>query len=266
VIDGDRMTDDETAATARAAAHPSGPDPPSPRRPGNPETRRLYALDWTAFELWCAAAGRISLPATAATVVAFLTEAAPGLSAGALARRASAIAARHRARGFAAPTVDRAVMAVLRTARRNAAPRRAAGPAPAQLMRLAGACGGDLAGVRDRALLLLLAAAGLGPAALVGLDVEHIRFTATAAEVTLESAGDWVGRLTVPGDADPSRCPVQALRDWLQISDTQFGPVFRKIDRWGTIEHRRFGVAAVRHIVRRRTPRRARRSRKAAAP
>jgi integrase len=280
VIDGDRMTDDETAATARAAAHPSGPDPPSPRRPGNPETRRLYALDWTAFELWCAAAGRISLPATAATVVAFLTEAAPGLSAGALARRAteharegSAIAARHRARGFAAPTVDRAVKAVLRTARRNAAPRRAAGPASAQLMRLAGACGGDLAGrpstrgrVRDRALLLLLAAAGLGPAALVGLDVEHIRFTATAAEVTLESAGDWVGRLTVPGDADPSRCPVQALRDWLQTSDTRFGPVFRKIDRWGNVEHRRFSIAAVRQIVRRRTRRRARRAGKATAP
>jgi len=29
--------------------------------------------------------------------------------------------------------------------------------------------------------------------------------------------------------------PVQALRDWLDVSDTQFGPVFRKIDRWGTL-------------------------------
>jgi site-specific recombinase XerC len=257
------MTDDDATV---AAGHPSGTDPPSPRRPGNPETLRLYALDWISFETWCAAIGRTALPATAATVAAFLTEAAPGLSAGALARRASAIAARHRARGFAAPTVDRTVKAVLRTARRNAAPRRAAGPAPAQLMRLAGACGGDLAGVRDRALLLLMAASGLGPAALVGLDVEHIRFTATAAEVTVDGTGDWVGRLAIPCDADRSRCPVQALRDWLQISDTQFGPVFRKIDRWGNVEHRRFDVAAVRHIVRRRTRRRARRSRMAAAP
>jgi hypothetical protein len=35
--------------------------------------------------------------------------------------------------------------------------------------------------------------------------------------------------------------------------------------RWGNIEHRRLGVAAVRQIVRRRTPRRARRARKGAA-
>jgi site-specific recombinase XerC len=259
------MTEDE--ATVAAAAHPSGPERlAQPRRPGNPETLRLYALDWTSFETWCAAAGLAPLPATAATVAAFLTEAAPDLSAGTLARRASAIAARHRQRGFAVPTLDRAVKAVLRTARRNAVPRRSLGPAPTQLMRLAAACGGDLAGLRDRALLLLMAASGLGPAALVGLDVEHVRFTARAAELTLDAGSDrtgerdWVGRITVPCDADRGRCPVQALRDWLQTSDTRFGPVFRKIDRWGNIEHRRFGIAAVRQIVRRRTRRRARRA------
>jgi site-specific recombinase XerC len=266
------VTDDETAATARAADHRSGPDPPppsrarSPVRPAGAETRRLYARDWISFETWCAAMQRTPLPASAATVAAFLTEAAPSLSAGALARRASAIAARHRARGFAAPTRDRAVKAVLRTARRNAAPRRAAQPTPAQLTRLAGACGGDLTGLRDRALLLLMAASGLGPATLVGLDVEHIRFTATAAEVIFDADGDRVGHLAIPCDADRSRCPVQALRDWLQISDTRFGPVFRKIDRWGNVEHRRFSIAAVRQIVRRRTRRRARRAGKATAP
>ena len=29
---------------------------------------------------------------------------------------------------------------------------------------------------------------------------------------------------------------MQALRDWLDTSNTQFGPVFRKIDRWGTLD------------------------------
>jgi hypothetical protein len=169
---------------------------------------------------------------------------------------ASAVSPRQRAIGQ---------KAVLRTARRNAAPRRGLGPAPARLTRLAGACGGDLTGLRDRALLLL-AASGVGPGALVGLDIEHIRFGATTAEVTLDAEGDWVSRLTIACDADRSRCPVQALRDWLQISDTRFGPVFRKIDRWGNIEHRRLAASAVRQIVRRRTRRRARRPRKEAAP
>jgi hypothetical protein len=266
-----------TDHTATAAPH-SQPDPPASVRSAGAETLRLYARDWTSFESWCAATGRTALPATAATVAAFLSEAAPRLSAGALARRTSAIAARHRQRGFAVPTLDRTVKAVLRTARRSAAPRRAPPPTPAQLLRLATACGGDLTGVRDHALLLL-AVAGLGPAALVGLDAEHIRLTATAAEVTLDAGeeqppgggegararGDGVHR-SIACDADRNRCPVQALRDWLQISDTQFGPVFRKIDRWGNIEHRRFSLAAVRQIVRRRTRRRARRAGKATAP
>jgi hypothetical protein len=82
VIGGDRMTDDATAATTRAADHPGGPDTPPPVRPAAAETLRLYARDWTSFATWCAAAGLTALPATAATVVAFLTEAAPGLSAG----------------------------------------------------------------------------------------------------------------------------------------------------------------------------------------
>jgi hypothetical protein len=285
------MTDDDATMAVPATANSIGANPPpppsrarsplsrarsppsrarSPVRPAAAETLRLYALDWTSFETWCTAAGVTPLPATAATVAAFLTEAAASLSAGTLARRASAIAARHRQRGVAVPTLDPAVKAVLRTARRNAAPRRAPGPAPAQLMRLAAACGGDLTGLRDRALLLL-AAGGLGPAALVGLDVEHIRFTARAAELTIDDASDrahekdWVGRITVRCDADRGRCPVQALRDWLQTSDTRFGPIFRKIDRWGNIEHRRFAISAVRQIVCRRTRRRARRAGQAIA-
>ena len=40
--------------------------------------------------------------------------------------------------------------------------------------------------------------------------------------------------------------------DWLDGSNTRFGPVFRKTDRWGTIEHDRLGTDAIRRIL---TPR-----------
>ena len=56
---------------------------------------------------------------------------------------------------------------------------------------------------------------------------------------------------------DPAICPVQALRDWLDTSHTLFGPVFRKIDRWGTLEHHRLGTDAVRRILAKRSLRRA---------
>jgi site-specific recombinase XerC len=263
-VSGEGWMPDGQATVLAPAGSPDGLDPRS-ARPESPETWRLYARDWTAFTTWCAATRQTPLPASAAAVAAFLTEAGPRHSAGTLARRVSAIAARHHQHGLVAPTRDQLVKTVLHAARRSATPRRKPPPAPAQLVRLAGACGGDLAGLRDRALLLL-AASGLAATALVRLDAEHIRFTATAAELSVDPVGPGVGGLTLRCEADRGRCPVQALRDWLQASDTQFGPVFRKIDRWGNIEYRRFDIAAVRQIVRRRSRRRMRRAGTVAAP
>ena len=39
--------------------------------------------------------------------------------------------------------------------------------------------------------------------------------------------------------ASGSACPVQAPDAWLHASDIRFGPVFRKVDRWGNVEHMR---------------------------
>jgi hypothetical protein len=233
----------------------------------SPETLRLYAGDWALFEDWCLQRGVISLPADGATVAEFLTEAATTLSAGALTRRTAAIAAKHHQSGLASPTADPAVRAVLRLARDTATPRRAPPTKPATLIRMASHCPRDLAGMRDRALLLL-AASGLSRAALVGLDVEQIRFTPAAVELSLdafdeggrarkgaEKAGVEEGRgamVVVQRAVGDRVCPVQALRDWLDTSETQFGPVFRKIDRWGTLEHHRFGTDAIRRILARR--------------
>jgi hypothetical protein len=48
------------------------------------------------------------------------------------------------------------------------------------------------------------------------------------------------------------------LEDWLRASDTAFGPVFRKVDRWGNVEHARLGADAWYRIVAQRavSPRR----------
>jgi hypothetical protein len=55
-----------------------------------------------------------------------------------------------------------------------------------RLIRMATACPGDLAGLRDRALLLL-AAAELGRAAPVRLDVEQIHFMEAGVDLALHS-------------------------------------------------------------------------------
>ena len=204
-----------------------GPIEPAPcaRKNLSAETARLYAGDWAIFMTWCRDNGMPSLPATASTIAAHLSAAAGKLGSSVLARRAAAIAHEHRQRGLAAPTADPAVKAILRDARRAAVPRRLAAPSPTQLERMAAACPGDLAGLRDRALLLLMAVGRLGRTELVALDAEHVRLTSTGVDLTTIGS---VPMLQLARTADHARCTVRALEAWLRVSETRFGPVFRK--------------------------------------
>ena len=158
-------------------------------------------------------------------------------------------------------------------------------PGSALLLRMAARCPGDLAGLRDRALLLL-SAAGFSGECLLALDREHIQFTAHAVVLTnpgidtlspkllsstasdadrpapsepaddparsAESASDDATPLIIGRLAVAASCPVRALERWLEHSDTQFGPVFRKVNRWGGVEHARLQPDGLRRIRRRR--------------
>ena len=227
-----------------------------------PETRRLYAADWADFCQWCRAERVAPLPACAETVAAFLLARAPGLGRAALARRRAAIAAAHRAAAQPVPVLDAAARRALRRVRAPAAARPgSARPTAARLVQLAARCPGDLAGLRDRAVLLL-AAAGRRPSAkmpvavLLRLDAEDVRFVEAGATLVLHPRSDDRSVqevVTVPRAATPAGCPVRALEHWMRASDTQFGPVFRKVDRWGNVEHAGLGPDGLRRIVARRT-------------
>ena len=251
----------------------TGPEPdPAPvgsRTGYAAETRRLYAADWAAFARWCRLERHAALPAAPASVAAYLASLPASLSPGTLSRCVAAIAARHRHAGHASPA-DAAVRALLRAARRarraaveatrgtGAAPaprrpaRRLPPPGPLQLARMAARCPGDLAGLRDRALLLL-SAAGLGGERLLALDREHVSVVGRDLALALPGPGEGGGTVVVARSALPLACPVRALKEWLRGSDTRFGPVFRKVDRWGTVAHERLRADALRRIWKRRT-------------
>jgi hypothetical protein len=109
--------------------------------------------------------------------------------------------------------------------------------------------------------MLLLAAAGLSRLDVVALDADAIRLTEQGATIAVpERAGVAARTLALARRPDPGLCPVRALEDWLSLSDTRYGPVFRKVDRWGSVEHRRLGADAVRLILARHSGRRAARA------
>ena len=239
------VTDTAAAVAAKAAASPRLAD----------ETVRLYALDWSAFRSWCAARALVALPAEAASVAAYLQACSGHLGKSALRRRLAAILDPHRRHGLPLP-VDATVRAVLRQDD-GVRSQRSPPPSPARLLRMAARCPPDLAGSRDRALLLL-AASGLGRAGLVGLDAEDVRFGNLGVELAVHDAHGGAARtISIPRVVQARLCPARALEQWLQASDTRYGPVFRKIDRWGNLEHRRLGTDAIRRILQRRSLRRA---------
>jgi integrase len=223
-----------------------------------PETLRAYATDWAHFTAWCHAAGCTPLPAEPAAVAAYLAAQAPLYSRSALERRLAAIGHAHRLRALPWSAGHPAIRTTLRGIFRTHGSRRrqAAALTSAELKKLVAACGGDLAGLRDRALLLLGFAGALRRSELVAVEREHLRFTEAGLRLLIPtSKTDGEGRgvdLGITRGKRPETCPVRALETWLEASDCRFGPVFRKIDRWGTIEHRALGGDAVRDILRKR--------------
>jgi integrase len=249
---------DDAAGLGGVTRQPLGPRPtperPRSARPGAvkshlaAETLRLYAGDWVRFSRFCAERGETALPAAPTLVAAFL--AGPSSGKAVLPRRLAAIDHQHRQHGFPPPGADPELRAALRQARRTApVRRRPPGPTRAALERMAQSCRGDLAGQRDRALLLLLAA-GLGRTAIVSLAAERLRFS--EAGVTHGAHGDERAPVRLPRSPTIASCPVRALEDWLRSSGTRYGPVFRKINRWGALEHTALGVDAIRRILERR--------------
>ena len=212
---------------------------------------RVYAAEWVVFVAWCRAARRASLPADGETLAAYLVDVAPGVGRGTVGRKRAAIRAMHRQHGLPLPALDSGMRAAIRGA---AEPVRRSGRSSSEArsstswVLLAMQCPRDLAGLRDRALLLLAADGRATIEDLLGLEREQVRLTENGAELRLVRETPLV--VTVPRGT--AACPVRALEEWLQASETRFGPVFRKVDRWGNVEHARLGPDGLRRIVARR--------------
>ena len=219
-----------------------------------PETLRAYAADWAHFCGWCSETACAPLPAEPAAVAAYLASLAGLYSRSLLERRLAAIGQQHRLRGLDWSAGHPAIRTTLRGIyRRHSRRRQAAALTSTELRKLVAACGGDLAGLRDRALLLLGFAGALRRSELVGIGREHLRFTTEGLRLTLPSSKtDQEGKGTELGITRGKRaetCPVRTLEAWLGASACDYGPVFRKVDRWGNIEHARLSGEAVRTIL-----------------
>lgn len=224
-------------------------------------TRRAYDADWRAFRSWCGAHDLDALPASPATVgfyIAAIGSGAGGLAPSSIERALAGISAQHRLKGLAFDRRHPAIADVLSGLKRRV--RRAVKPKAAltadRLKLVLEACGGDLACLRDRAILLLGFCGALRRSELVGVDVGHLAESKDGYLLTLPfSKTDQDGKgevLGIPRSAIKGLCPVAAVKDWLRLADIDSGPVFRRVTRWGAVERDRLSDRSVALIVKAR--------------
>jgi len=223
---------DGTIGTARLAADAYA------RRAKADNTRRAYRAGVRAWCAWCASHDLPCLPARAADVVAFLAaERGRGLSVNTVELRRAAIRYLHFIAGLPVPTAEAHVAATLAGMHREAAD---AGELPAKklaatadiLRQILAGIPDDLAGLRDRAMLLVGFAGALRRAELAAIRVEHLEATERGLRLTLpRSKGDRTGSgvtVAIPYGAT-ELCPVRALRRWQEAANITGGAVFRRI-------------------------------------
>lgn len=243
-----------------------------------PATRAAITADLKCFLKWCAKQRPVvmAIPASPETLVHYLRWLDAGSSSGeggktaakpaTLARRLASIARVHRVLGFGdtepLPTQAGMVRDTLRGIRRARSARQAQAaplrlgmamnegerpPEGITVSSLLAACGGDLPGLRDAALISLAYDAGLRVSELVTIEVED-----------LSRVGDGTGRLRIRRSKTDqegegtlawlSAETMQRVREWLDASLTATGLVFRRIN---TLTHRNGGggTPQVRHYV-----------------
>jgi len=235
---------DGTIGTARVAAQAYA------RQAKADNTRRAYRAGVRAWCAWCDRHALPCLPACAADVVAFLAaERGRGMSVNTVDLRRAAIRYLHFIAGCPVPTAEAQVAETIAGIHREAAAR---GQAPAKklaataaiLREILAPIPDDLAGLRDRALLLVGFVGALRRAELAAIRVEHLEARERGLRLTLpRSKGERTGKLVTVAIPYGTTllCPVRALRRWQEAAGITEGPVFRRI--WLPPTRRQGGTA-----------------------
>lgn len=212
----------------------------------SPHSIRALKSDLEAFDLWCRRAKRVALPARPETVADYLdARAGQGSKPASLGRYKASIAKLHQLLELKDPTQAELVRLRLRAIRREkgtaqaqARPLRFKGPVRdverdkprgINVRALLEACGDDLSGLRDRALLSVAYDSGLRASELVVIEVEHIidALDPEARLLTiLRSKGDPEGE---GATAFLSPRSVRAIAAWTVAAGISTGPLFRRV-------------------------------------
>ena len=202
----------------------------------SPNTERALKSDLGVFAVWCAERGRPALPATGATVAAFVDAMAEVRAPATVRRYVASIAAAHRAIGRPGTAKSTRVRLALKRMHRRKGRRQAQawGLTWPLRERLVAAAGERLSDARNRALVAVAYDALLRRSELTALAVEDVieEVDGAAALLVRRGKGDPEGRGAVVHLAPDT---VVLLRIWRARAGIREGRLFRSVTKSGRV-------------------------------
>lgn len=244
-------------------------------------TLRAYKSDWRLFCAWCGESGYRPLPATPATVAAFLTLlAAEGfvpreprrtkrgivlarkpprpLGKATIGRRLAAIVFAHRAADVEPPTsqpdaarLEKAMRAIRKEKKADLPGKKRAADGDVMRDMLRAVTGDDLRAHRDRALLAIGMTGAFRRSELVAITVGRVADDPRGLLVHIPSSkADQEGKGQKVAILDGRRLdPVGHYKAWLAKAGIESGPVFRKLTPQGRLTEKPMSAQGVALVV-----------------
>ena len=219
-------------------------------------TRRTYQSCWRNFCAWSQHENRESLPASVDTIAAYLAHRADsGAKSATIDCDRAAIAKFHVGSNYQDPTNGEAITALLSGIHRAMGTaqtaKRAILPAELRLM-IESVDLFTLAGVRDKAILLLAFFTASRRSELAALQLEDLEFSDDGLLVTIRrSKTDQTGNGMTKGVTRRSGvlCPVQAVENLIQSAGIISGPLFREIAKSGRMLNNQLTGDSIARII-----------------
>ncbi|MGD7707953.1 site-specific integrase [Microlunatus sp. Y2014] len=234
-------------------------------------TLRGYRSDWNEFTGWSTLHHYpATMPAAAAQISTYLSELAhAGAKVGTLSRRLSAIRFVHQLHNHPDPTRNARVIAVWEGIRRThgAPPDQAFPLMPPDLFDVLDACPTtktwrtknrpdepDLAGARDRTLILVGFVAALRRSELAAITIDDLDDHPNGLVLRIprsktNQTGDQHELVVLPRAANPDRCPVTAINHWRELAGIDTGPLLRPVLKSNRPASRALNPASINTLV-----------------
>lgn len=178
------------------------------------------------------------VPATPTMVAEYLAAFAGTLAVATLQRRLIAIHRAHTDNNMPSPVMDRLVKRTMQGVRRTfgTVQRRVKALVRADLLEIMVLVDkqAPVKAARDKALLLMGFAGAFRRSELVALRVEDVTHYDSGIELQIHRSKtdqEGAGRAVFIPRANGSRCPVDALKIWLELASIKSGPIFRPVNR-----------------------------------